>query len=81
MLPATPSTKPPCRWVDLSIPGPGVSGHWGYTGITKNPNNAGGSDYCAIANWTMRYGTPATWGFDDVACSGTYISICKLRSA
>jgi hypothetical protein len=57
-----------------------VAGHWGYTGTVKNPNNASGSDYCAVARWPMRYGTPSTWGYDDVDCSATYISICKLRS-
>jgi hypothetical protein len=70
----------PFRWVDQSVPGPGVAGHWGYTGTVKNPNNASGSDYCAVARWAMRYGTPSTWGYDDVGCSGTYISMCRLRS-
>jgi hypothetical protein len=70
----------PYRWVDPIISGPGVTGHWGYDNFTKNPDNKGGSDYCAVANWQMRFGTPSTWGYDDVPCTDTHQFICKVNS-
>ncbi len=62
------------------MPGPGVAGHWGYSGSVKNPDNSSGSDYCAVATWAMRYGTPSTWGYNDIDCTRTFVSMCKLRS-
>jgi hypothetical protein len=65
--------------VDPSVSGPGVTGHWGYNNFTKNPDS-NGTDFCAVANWRMRYGTPSTWGYNDVGCNEQHQVLCKVRS-
>ncbi len=68
------------RWLDEPTPGPGAGGHWGYDNLTKNPDNKNGSEYCAVANWRWSFGTPLTWGYNDVQCNQTHQYICKVRS-
>ena len=54
--------------------------HWGAKGNVSEPDNAGGSEYCAAANVSQAYGGGAwgAWGWSDADCSMNLTYICKM---
>jgi hypothetical protein len=66
--------------------------HWGTLVLTVNgvkssysePNNRGGSEYCAVGDFTQAYGPgmlPAVAGWADASCTDQHIAMCKVTQA
>ena len=66
--------------------------HWGMLVLTVNgvkssysePNNRGGSEYCAVGDFTQAYGPgmlPAVAGWADASCTDQHIAMCKVTQA
>jgi hypothetical protein len=56
---------------------------WGaYKSATVNntePNNTPAPQYCAVANYTERNGSPSVFGWADAYCGDQYPFICRIR--
>ncbi len=63
--------------------------HWGTLVLAANgvkssysePNNRGGSEYCAVGDFSQAYGPgllPAAAGWADASCTDQHIAMCKV---
>jgi hypothetical protein len=70
---------PAFTWTNTNQPLPDVAAggydHWGVSDTSREPNNEGGSDYCAGANYTQTY--DGGWGWDDNGCTFLAPYICR----
>lgn len=57
--------------------------HWGSypvdaTTSLPEPNNIDNPEYCAVANYSQRYGAPQVWAFADANCGIRAPFICRI---
>lgn len=88
-LQSSTTTYPKFVWTDPTVRTGYLNGgpHWGTYTIAgsaaepkKEPNAIQPPEYCAVANYTQRYGQPSAWGWSDVNCNRNFIFICRLQS-
>ena len=47
---------------------------------SPEPNNLLNPEFCAVANFSMSFGTPAAWGWADSACQLRFPFMCRNYS-
>lgn len=76
----TDTPKSFSTWLDTLVRPPFNSSqkHWGISGASLQPDNAGGQELCAVANASMAYGKPSSWGWADTGCTDRFIFMCRM---
>ena len=73
------STWPLYTWLNLNVKIPdrnyGGYEHWGISRGRRQPDNAGGAEWCAGANYSLSYSE--AWGWSDTNCTTAFPYICR----